>query len=444
MRTARIKRRSSCQPVQRKAGCGRAERQPDHPAARRRRRRRRRAAHCPISPACTSPFGMALVGDTLYVANADALVAYPLRSGARPASRAAPRQITALPAQRNHHWTKSLAAGPDGRCSMSASAPTRNVAEHGMDEEERARRDLARSTRATGSHRLYATGPAATRSAIEFRPGIERALRVGQRARRARQRPRPRLSDPRAARAPSTAGPGPITGSHVDTRVEPPPAGHGRAARSCPIMRSAPMSRRSASPSARASGSGPRFANGAFVGLHGSWNRAPAQRLQGRLRPVRRRPPGGPADRRAHRLPRRAEPAGDGPPGRRRRSRRDGALLVADDVGNTRLAGERGALGRTFPRALPTGAWPSQHIRLEQSPAAVATITLNRPDSLNALNARDARRASRGGREPARLGRPLPAAHRRGPRLFERRGPRLAAAACPTMSARRWRRISIR
>src|SRR5204862_6406874 len=57
-----------------------------------------------------SPFGMALVGSTLYVANADALIAFPYDAAA-DAITAAPRTIARLPAERNHHWTKSLAAG---------------------------------------------------------------------------------------------------------------------------------------------------------------------------------------------------------------------------------------------------------------------------------------------------------------------------------------------
>ena len=61
-----------------------------------------------------SPFGMVLVGDTLYVANADAVVAFPYQTGQIQIT-AAPRQIADLPAGRNHHWTKSLVASADGR-----------------------------------------------------------------------------------------------------------------------------------------------------------------------------------------------------------------------------------------------------------------------------------------------------------------------------------------
>src|SRR3546814_2215539 len=60
-----------------------------------------------------SPFGMALVGSTLYVANADAVVAFPYTPGATRIDTA-PHKIAGLPAGRNHHWTKSLVANRDG------------------------------------------------------------------------------------------------------------------------------------------------------------------------------------------------------------------------------------------------------------------------------------------------------------------------------------------
>jgi glucose/arabinose dehydrogenase len=60
-----------------------------------------------------SPFGMTLVGDTFYVANADALVRFPYRAGDTRIT-AAPVKVADLPAGRNHHWTKSLVASRDG------------------------------------------------------------------------------------------------------------------------------------------------------------------------------------------------------------------------------------------------------------------------------------------------------------------------------------------
>ena len=59
----------------------RAERQPHHAAARRRRRRRRRDAKRSSSSGLNSPFGMALVGDDLYVADTDAILRFPYHDG---------------------------------------------------------------------------------------------------------------------------------------------------------------------------------------------------------------------------------------------------------------------------------------------------------------------------------------------------------------------------
>ena len=83
-----------------------------------------------------SPFGMALVGDTLYVANADALVRFPYRAG-DTAITAAPTRVAALDfgAPVNHHWTKSLVASRDGSRLYVGVGSNGNVAEGGMDKE---------------------------------------------------------------------------------------------------------------------------------------------------------------------------------------------------------------------------------------------------------------------------------------------------------------------
>jgi glucose/arabinose dehydrogenase len=83
-----------------------------------------------------SPFGLALIGKTLYVANADSLVAFPYREG-QDRIQASPDKIVDLPGgPLNHHWTKSLIASEDGRFLYVGVGSNSNVAENGMDLEK--------------------------------------------------------------------------------------------------------------------------------------------------------------------------------------------------------------------------------------------------------------------------------------------------------------------
>lgn len=104
----------------------------------------------------TSPFGMALVGDTLYVANADALVSFPYQSGQTRITAPATRVVD-LPAGLNHHWTKNVIASPDGRRLYVTVGSNSNVGENGMDIEE-GRAAVWEVDPATRAQRLYATG----------------------------------------------------------------------------------------------------------------------------------------------------------------------------------------------------------------------------------------------------------------------------------------------
>ncbi len=104
----------------------------------------------------SSPFGMALVGSTLYVANADSLVRFPYVDGATQITAAATK-VADLPAGRNHHWTKSLVASADGSKLYVGVGSNSNVADHGMREEfERAA--IWEIDPATGEHRVFASG----------------------------------------------------------------------------------------------------------------------------------------------------------------------------------------------------------------------------------------------------------------------------------------------
>ncbi len=104
----------------------------------------------------TSPFGMALVGNTLYVANADALVSVPYAQGETRVT-ARPSKVLDLPAGINHHWTKNVIASPDGRKLYVTVGSNSNVAENGMGNEV-GRAAIWEVEPKTGSHRLFATG----------------------------------------------------------------------------------------------------------------------------------------------------------------------------------------------------------------------------------------------------------------------------------------------
>jgi len=105
----------------------------------------------------TSPFGMALVGNTLYVANTDALVRLPYTSGALRIE-AKPVLVAPLPGGPiNHHWTKSLLASPDGSKLYVGVGSNSNVAENGMAAEEN-RAAVLEIDAATGRTRVFASG----------------------------------------------------------------------------------------------------------------------------------------------------------------------------------------------------------------------------------------------------------------------------------------------
>jgi glucose/arabinose dehydrogenase len=104
-----------------------------------------------------SPFGMALVGDTFYVANTDAVVRFPYREGGTQIN-AAPTKLADLPAgPLNHHWTKNILASPDGARLYATVGSNSNIGENGMDKEER-RAAILEIDIASGATRVFATG----------------------------------------------------------------------------------------------------------------------------------------------------------------------------------------------------------------------------------------------------------------------------------------------
>ena len=104
-----------------------------------------------------APFGVALVGGDLYVANTDAIVRYPYTPGQTRITGPG-TVLTELPGGPiDHHWTKSLVASPDGTKLYVGIGSNSNITENGIEaEHERAR--IWEVDRATGAHRPFATG----------------------------------------------------------------------------------------------------------------------------------------------------------------------------------------------------------------------------------------------------------------------------------------------
>jgi len=104
-----------------------------------------------------SPFGVALVGDDLYVANTDSIVRYPYNAGETKIT-APGTPLTPLPGGPiDHHWTKSLVASRDGSLLYVGVGSNSNVGENGM-EAEKNRAAIWEVDRNTGRWRVYASG----------------------------------------------------------------------------------------------------------------------------------------------------------------------------------------------------------------------------------------------------------------------------------------------
>src|SRR6185295_17710491 len=104
-----------------------------------------------------TPFGMTLVGDTLYVADTDAVLSFAYHAGDTEITTPG-KKIVALPAGTiNHHWTKNVIASRDGRKLFVTIGSNSNVGENGMAVEA-GRADIWEVDAATGEHRVFASG----------------------------------------------------------------------------------------------------------------------------------------------------------------------------------------------------------------------------------------------------------------------------------------------
>ena len=276
-----------------------------------------------------SPFGMALVGNDLYVANADGVVRFPYRTGDTRIT-AAGTPVAPMPGgARNHHWTKNVIASADGSRLYVSVGSNSNVAENGMAEEE-GRAAIWEVNLRTGQRRVFATGlrnPVGM--AWEPETGMLWAA-VNERDELGSDLVPDYMTSVRDGAF--YGWPYSYYGGHVDDRVKPPrPDLVARA-----VVPDYALGPHTASLGLAWSGGnalGPRFARGMFVGQHGSWNRRPFAGYRVIFVPFAGgKPSGDPVEV----LTGFVNPDGNaqGRPVGVAIDRR-GALLVADDVGNT-------------------------------------------------------------------------------------------------------------
>jgi glucose/arabinose dehydrogenase len=214
-----------------------------------------------------APYGLALIGAQLFVANQDALVRFDYQEGQTEAG-APPVKLTDLPSAINHHWTKSLAASADGKFLYVGIGSNSNATERGMTAEvERARGWQVDAQ--TGAHKAYATG-LRNPTALAIQPGSGQLWAVVNE----RDEIGPDLV-PDYLTTVQEGGfygwPYSYWGKNVDTRVEPQNPQLVATALQPDYALGSHVAALGVAFSQASLGA--KFADGAFVGEHGSWNR---------------------------------------------------------------------------------------------------------------------------------------------------------------------------
>lgn len=276
-----------------------------------------------------SPFGMVLVGADFYVANADAIMKFPYREGDTKISAPGVKLADLPGGPINHHWTKDLTASTDGTKLYATVGSNSNIGENGM-EAEKDRAAILEVDRASGQSRVFASGlrnpngPAWNPKTGELWVVVNERDELGNDL----------VPDYMTSVKDGAFYGWPYSyfGDRVDTRVEP---------------RRPDMVQKAMAPDyalgAHTASLGlafntgnlfpPEMEGGAFIGQHGSWNRKPPAGYKVIFVPFKDGKPSGlPQDVLTGFLNDKGEAQGR-PVGVR--LDKQGALLVADDVGNT-------------------------------------------------------------------------------------------------------------
>ena len=218
-----------------------------------------------------SPFGMTLVGNDLYVADTDAVLRFPYQQG--QTTIAAPGvKVADLPAGPiNHHWTKNVIASADGRHLYVTVGSNSNVGENGIDAEA-GRAAIWEIDPRTGQHRIFATG-LRNPNGLAWEPATGALwTAVNERDEIGSDLVPDYITSVRDGGF--YGWPYSYYGAHVDERAKPQRPDLVASA----LAPDYALGSHTASLGLAFAGGGnfpARFAAGAFVGQHGSWNRRP-------------------------------------------------------------------------------------------------------------------------------------------------------------------------
>src|SRR5262245_6463192 len=274
------------------------------------------------------PFGMALIGQRLYVANTDSVLSFPYRTGD---TRIAEKGTKLIDLPVGHHWTRALLASPDGSKLYVTVGSGSNIGEQGI-ELEQGRAAILELELASGRSRLFASG-LRNANGMAFEPTTGQLWTVVNE--------RDEMGDdvpPDYLTSVKDGGfygwPYSYWGQHVDPRVKPPRPDLVATAITPDYALGAHTASLGLAYCAGSALPAP-FRDGMFIGQHGSWNRSQYSGYKVIFVPFNQgRPAGNPIDVLSGFLKDDGSGIAHGRPVGVAIDTR-GALLVADDTGNT-------------------------------------------------------------------------------------------------------------